>query len=239
MGDIIQFFRFHCKSFPFVRTGEPVFCRNHFKVRCHRYRVHAGVSPPVVCRVGLRTCAAFLFFPDRTPGEGFGTPPAYGGKQKEEIAYEWKQHSRSGGGGGMMDGGQQHQTRNYIGIAGCLIALLGMALPYVDAWIVRASLFSLLADFAAFAIPLVLLALVCAVILCVQGNHQVRWIGIVLLLLLLAITFLDDENIVEDVSDLLGSGFWVMVIGLVIIILSPSFSLGNILSNTSPHQPSL
>lgn len=134
----------------------------------------------------------------------------------------------------MMDGGQQHQTRNYIGIAGCLIALLGMALPYVDAWIVRASLFSLLADFAAFAIPLVLLALVCAVILCVQGNHQVRWIGVVLLLLLLAITFLDDENIVEDVSDLLGSGFWVMVIGLVIIILSPSFSLGNILSNTSP-----
>lgn len=134
----------------------------------------------------------------------------------------------------MMDRGQQHQAKNYIGIAGCLIALLGMALPYVDAWLLRASLFSLLAEFAAFAIPLVLLALVCAVILCVQGNHQVRWIGVVLLLLLLAITFLDDENIVENVFELLGSGFWVMVIGLIIIILSSSFSLGNILSNTYP-----
>lgn len=172
MGDIIQFFRFHCKSFPFVRTGEPVFCRNHFKVRCHRYRVHAGVSPPVVCRVGLRTCAAFFVFsPTGTPGEGFGTPPAYGGKQKEEIAYEWKQHSPLGR--RWWYDGRRTATPNQELHWNCRvsnrIAGHGFALR-PDAWIVRASLFSLLADFAAFAIPLVLLALVCAVILCVQGN---------------------------------------------------------------------
>ena len=134
--------------------------------------------------------------------------------------------------------------RNCIGLIGTALALLGMFLPYIEFWFASASLFDYLADEAGLLLPVIFILLVLAFILFLCSVSHGRWIGALLLIGLLVVTFGDDSGMMDliDITDYLRCGFWIMVIGLILMIVSPSLLNANrkmesLFAGESIHQP--
>lgn len=140
------------------------------------------------------------------------------------------------------------RTPNYFGIAGAIIAAVGMFMPCVDFWYVQMSMVDILSESNAgiLVVPLLLL-LGFSAYLFFRGRTEGRWIGLLLLIIVLIFFFSDigssgEETFVDTIAetilettDMIGSGLWVMIIALLLMILAPN--LKDLWSNRAYSNP--
>lgn len=144
----------------------------------------------------------------------------------------------------MVTGNPPSPPREYLGMAGTVLALLGMFMPCMEVWFVRASYADALLECdLGILIPVIFLAAAVTFFLFFRAISHARWIGAALLVgLILSIVPSKDSVFSSGVMDYLEYGFWVMVIGLVLVILSPSLTGANqaiaaLFAGHRPDQP--
>ena len=121
---------------------------------------------------------------------------------------------------------EEKPAHNYVGILGALMAFLGLFFPYMDVWMVKTSMFDLLNDETHIwvLIPILLLAFI--VLFATSYGPLTRLAACGLLVAQLIYTFTGNEVLgykftVSEVLQVLSSGFWIITVGLLLIILSP------------------
>lgn len=134
----------------------------------------------------------------------------------------------------------------YIGLLGMALCLVGMFMPFVDYWYIRASFYGLAKESAAEYLALfICLLLVAGVLYLVCYPIPACVLSFCVLGLFLYSTFGDAELAIDEIISLLEYGFWVMLIGFILMILSPLFDRVNagihkLFSQTPPsdiHSP--
>lgn len=116
------------------------------------------------------------------------------------------------------------EARGYIGIIGAVMALLSIRMPFVSAWPIHISYFDLLFAKEVFfpvIIIIVLLAALCLYVARLQGLAFPTAVIFSITFVISGPSLLSEADIDLDFFVRTGSGLYVMVIGLILMILSP------------------
>ncbi len=110
------------------------------------------------------------------------------------------------------------ETHDYIGITGLVLAFLGLFLPFIG----RLSLFDLLNDDSHLGVLIPILFLIFGALFATDYRALTRMTDSSLLIALFVCTFTGEYKIpIRVMHQILGAGFWVVTIGLLLAIFSP------------------
>lgn len=117
---------------------------------------------------------------------------------------------------------QDYEKRGYIGIIGAAVVLIGMFLPFIDIWYEKISMFEAL-SMANSLYPLLALALL-AVEAALNWNYHdgtASLIAMAVMAKYIHQCLFDTGYSFEESYRLLSTGFWVIALGIALLILCP------------------
>lgn len=130
---------------------------------------------------------------------------------------------------------------NYLGLVGVVLTTIGMFMPCIDLWIVEYSLTEYLSGLNQALVWFVFILLAVTAICFFLGKNNARWIGLGILTLLLWLIYrgLSAEFRGRDLydiagTDVLGSGFWLVLFALILTVASPN--LTDLLATKEKHS---
>lgn len=110
------------------------------------------------------------------------------------------------------------EIHDYIGITGLALAFLGLFLPFT----IKLSLFDLLNDDSHLGVLIPILFLIFGALFATDYRVLTRITDSALLIALFIYTFTGEYKVpIKAVRQILGVGFWVITIGLLLAIFSP------------------
>lgn len=113
------------------------------------------------------------------------------------------------------------ECRGYVGIIGAIMTLVGICLPFASYWFVTVSFMEYLIDQHTVVAVIVIITLVIEVLLYTTSHHGTACAIAVILAVLFFSDLGSDGMSLNDILDMVESGFWVMSDGVVLMCVSP------------------